>query len=170
MAILRPKNAKLATKQSLFQKIWLTSRIGPIWGPILDSECFQPDKTFFMLVKDNFGSEIENGHACFMLSGIHDHLFWEPPLLLLCALCLWWVSCYLFLASFHDWLMFMLMLTTHFFLYRQLHFQSQPGSCLAILANGIETRGTLPAKVCLNDFSQSELSFGNKISTRNQIS
>ena len=55
------------------------------------------------------------------------------------------------------------------FFCRQLHFRSQPGSCLAILANGLETEDTLPAKVCLNDFSQSELSFGNKISMRNQI-
>ena len=55
------------------------------------------------------------------------------------------------------------------FFYRQLHFRSQPGSCLAILANGLETELTLPEKVCLNDFSQSELSFGNKISMRNQI-
>ena len=57
----------------------------------------------------------------------------------------------------------------HTFFYRQLHFRSQPGSCLAVLANGLETEGTLPAKVCLNDFSQLELSFGNKISMRNQI-
>ena len=52
--------------------------------------------------------------------------------------------------------------------YRQLHFRSQPGSCLAILANGLETEGTLPAKVCLNDFSESELSFENKISKYSQ--
>ena len=41
------------------------------------------------------------------------------------------------------------------FLYRQLHFQSQPGNCLglAILENGLETELTLPAKTCLNDSS-----------------
>ena len=57
----------------------------------------------------------------------------------------------------------------HIFFYRQLHFQSQPGSCLAISANGLETEGTPLANICLNDFSQSGLSFGNKISMRNQI-
>ena len=59
-------------------------------------------------------------------------------------------------------------LNTHFF-YRQLNFRSQPGSCLAILENGLETELTLSAKTCLNDSSQSELSFGTKISMRNQI-
>ena len=57
----------------------------------------------------------------------------------------------------------------HTFFYRQLHFRSQPGSCLAILGNGLKTELTLPAKTCLNDSSQSELSFGTKISMRNQI-
>ena len=42
--------------------------------------------------------------------------------------------------------------STHFF-YRQLDFQSEPGSCLAIFENGLETEPTLPAKTCLNDFS-----------------
>ena len=59
--------------------------------------------------------------------------------------------------------------TYTFFFYRQLHFRSQPESCLAILENGLETELTLPAKTCLNDSSQSELSFGTKISMRNQI-
>ena len=53
--------------------------------------------------------------------------------------------------------------------YRQLHFRSQPGSCLAILENGLKTELTLPAKTCLNDSSKSELSFGTKISMRNQL-
>ena len=57
----------------------------------------------------------------------------------------------------------------HIFFYRQLQFRSQPGSCLALLANGLETEGTLSVKVCLKDFSQSELSFVNKILMRNQI-
>ena len=39
------------------------------------------------------------------------------------------------------------------FFYRQLHFRSQPGSCLAIVENGLKTELTLPTKVCLNDFS-----------------
>ena len=53
--------------------------------------------------------------------------------------------------------------------YRQLHFRSHPGSCLPILANGVETEITLPAKICLNDSSQSELLFGTKTSIRNQL-
>ena len=57
----------------------------------------------------------------------------------------------------------------HIFFHRQLHFRSQLGSCFAIVENGLETELTLPTKVCLNDFSQSELSFGNKISMRNQV-
>ena len=36
----------------------------------------------------------------------------------------------------------------HTFFYRQLHFRSQPGSCLAILENGLKTELTLPAKAC----------------------
>ena len=55
------------------------------------------------------------------------------------------------------------------FFYRQLHFPSQPESCLAILANGVETKITLPAKTCLIDSSPSEFSFGTKISMRNQV-
>ena len=47
-----------------------------------------------------------------------------------------------------------------FFSYRQLDFRSQPRSCLANLENELETELTLPAKTCLNDSSQSELSFG----------
>ena len=43
--------------------------------------------------------------------------------------------------------------STHFFVYRQLDFQSEPGSCLAIFENGLNTELTLPAKTCLNDFS-----------------
>ena len=57
---------------------------------------------------------------------------------------------------------------THFF-YRQLDFQSEPGSCLAICENGLETEPTLPAKTCLNDSSWSEHSFPTKISKRNQL-
>ena len=41
----------------------------------------------------------------------------------------------------------------HIFFYRQLDFQSEPGSCLAIFENGLETEPTLPAKTCLNDSS-----------------
>ena len=47
---------------------------------------------------------------------------------------------------------------THFF-YRQLDFQSEPGSCSAIFENGLETEPTLPA----------EHSFRTKISKRNQL-
>ena len=57
----------------------------------------------------------------------------------------------------------------HIFFNRQLDFRSQSGSCLAILENGLETEITLPANTCLNDFSQSELSFGTNISMRNQV-
>ena len=37
------------------------------------------------------------------------------------------------------------------FFYQQLDFRSEPGSCLAIFVNGLETELTLPAKTCLND-------------------
>ena len=45
----------------------------------------------------------------------------------------------------------------------------QPGSCLAILENVLDTELILLAKKGLNDSSRSELSFYTKISTRNQI-
>ena len=41
----------------------------------------------------------------------------------------------------------------HIFFYRQLDFQFEPGSCLAIFENGLKTELTLPAKTCLNDSS-----------------
>ena len=50
------------------------------------------------------------------------------------------------------------------FFNRQPDFRSQPGSCLAILENWLETELTQPAKTCLNDSSQSKPSFGTKMS------
>ena len=41
----------------------------------------------------------------------------------------------------------------HIFFYRQLNFQFEPGSCLAIFENGLKTELTLPAKTYLNDSS-----------------
>ena len=69
------------------------------------------------------------------------------------------------IKGFPKWLL----MNTHFLFYRQLDFRSEPGSCLAIFDNGLETDLTLPAKTCLNDSSWSELSFRTRISMRNQL-
>ena len=51
----------------------------------------------------------------------------------------------------------------------KLFFRSEPGSCLVILENGLETDLTLLAKTLFNDSFGSELSFRTKISMRNQF-
>ena len=56
----------------------------------------------------------------------------------------------------------------HIFFYYKLHFRVEPQVASTLWENWLETGCTLPAKVCLNDFSESELSFENKISKYSQ--